>query len=171
MELPEQPGYRYEILEGEPIKDPSPDVRHQRVSRRLQRVLEDYFWQVDPDGEVFNAPLDVTFADITVVQPDIFYVPGGGKEIIGETRIAGAPTLVVEILSPSTSRKDRVQKLQIYRRAGVRHYWLVDPEAKTLECFALKAGRYVMVASGMDTAVVRHPQFSGLTVDLSRIWQ
>jgi aerobic-type carbon monoxide dehydrogenase small subunit (CoxS/CutS family) len=68
--LPEEPGYHYEIIDGLLIKEPSPNVSHQRVSRKLQRILEDYFLESDPQGEIFNAPLDVTFHDTTVVQPD-----------------------------------------------------------------------------------------------------
>jgi predicted DNA-binding transcriptional regulator AlpA len=111
LELPEEPGYRFEVLKGMLIKEPSPNVMHQRVSRRLQRVLEDYFWEMDPQAEVFNAPLDVTFGDITVVQPDLFYVSGEQKEIVKDTRIDGPPALVVEVLSPSNRRKDRLQKM------------------------------------------------------------
>ena len=68
-------GLLFEILDGVLIKEPSPSVIHQRVSRRLQRMLEDYFWKLDPEGEIFNAPLDVTFHDTSIVQPDLFYVP------------------------------------------------------------------------------------------------
>ena len=170
LNLPEEPGYRYEILEGMLVKEPSPNVPHQRASRRLQRILEDYFWQQDPEGEVFNAPLDVTFQDITVVQPDIFYVSGNQKQIVLKARVDGPPTLVVEVLSPSNSRKDRLQKLQIYQKYGVPHYWLVDPEEKTLECFALKDGTYALVAAGMDEEVVEHPEFEGLAISLKNLW-
>ena len=170
LELPEEPGYRFEILEGELIKEPSPNVIHQRVSRRLQRILEDYFWKVDSEGEVFVAPLDVTFLDITVVQPDIFYVSGEQKLIIKDTRIDGQPTLIVEILSPSTSRKDRLRKLRIYQQAEVQHYWLVNPEEKTLECFSLQDGTYALVAAGMEEEVVEHPSFAGLSIPLKALW-
>jgi len=170
LELPEEPGYRFEILEGVLIKEPSPNVIHQRVSRRLQRMLEDYFWEVDPESEIFNAPLDVTFHDITVVQPDVFYVSGKQKEIVKDTRIDGPPTLVVEILSPSTARKDRLKKLRIYQKAEVQHYWLVNPEEKTLECFCLRDGAYALVAAGMDEDVVEHPSFPQLTIDLKTLW-
>jgi Uma2 family endonuclease len=135
LKLPEEPGYRYEVLEGMLVKDPSPNVIHQRVSRRLQRILEDYFLKVDSRGEIFDAPLDVTLGDITVVQPDLFYVSGEQKVIIKESRIDGPPTLIVEILSPSSGRKDRLQKMRIYQQAQVQHYWIVNPEEKTLECF------------------------------------
>lgn len=171
LELPEEPGYRYEVLEGMLIKEPSPNVMHQRVSRRLQRILEDYFWEVDPKGEIFNAPLDVTFGDITVVQPDVFYVSGKQKIIVKEARIDGPPTLVVEVLSPSSGRKDRLQKMRIYQKAQVQHYWIVDPEQKTLECFALRDGLYALVAAGMDEDVVEHPEFAGLAIALKDIFQ
>lgn len=169
--LPEEPGYRYEVLKGMLIKEPSPNVMHQRVSRRLQRILEDYFWQHDPGGEIFNAPLDVTFHDITVVQPDLFYVSGDQKTIVKDTRIDGPPALAVEVLSPSGSRKDRFQKLQIYREAGVQHYWLVDPLEKTLECFMLRDGLYMLMATGMEDDVIEHPAFPGLSVPLESLWQ
>jgi Uma2 family endonuclease len=168
--LPEEPGYRYEILEGSLIKEPSPNVLHQRVSRRLQRILEDYFWQYDPEGEIFDAPLDVTFNDVTVVQPDLFYVSGEQKQIVKNTRIDGPPTLVVEVLSPSTNRKDRLQKLRIYQEANVQHYWLVNPEEKTLECFSLRDDIYALVAAGMDEEVIEHPSFAGLSITLKALW-
>ena len=170
LEIPEEPGYRYEILDGELIKEPSPNVPHQRASRRLQRILEDYFWQADPAGEVFNAPLDVTFNDFNVVQPDIFYVAGEQKEIVELSRVDGPPALVVEILSPSTTRKDRLRKMQIYQRAGIKHYWLVNPEERTLECFSLHDDLYSLVASGMDEEIVKHPDFAGLSIPLKALW-
>lgn len=170
LELPEEPGYRFEILEGMLVREPSPNVRHQRVSRRLQRILEDYFAQADPEGEIFDAPLDVTFHDITVVQPDLFYVSGEQKQLVKEARIDGPPTLVVEVLSPSSTRKDRLQKLRIYQKAQVQHYWLVNPEEKTLECFSLRDGTYALVATGMDEDVVEPPDFTGLSIALETLW-
>jgi excisionase family DNA binding protein len=170
LKLPEEPGYRFEVLEGMLIKEPSPNVMHQRVSRRLQRILEDYFWQVDDHGEIFNAPLDVTFADTTVVQPDLFYVSGEQHDIVQDIRVDGAPTLVVEVLSPSSGRKDRMQKLRIYQKVQVPHYWLVDPENKTFECFALQNDIYALIASGMDDDVVEHPEFKGLSIALKELW-
>lgn len=169
--LPEEPGYRYEILEGMLIREPSPTVNHQRVSRRLQRILEDYFLEFDPEGEIFNAPLDVTLNDITVVQPDIFYVSGKEKMIIQDARIDGSPTLVIEILSHSSNRKDRLQKLRIYLRQNVAHYWLVNPEEKTLECFSLRDNTYALVAAGMEEDIVELPDFGGLSIPLKSLWQ
>jgi Uma2 family endonuclease len=170
LELPEEPGYRFEVLEGVLVKDPSPNVAHQRVSRRLQRILEDYLWKADPEGEIFDAPLDVTFHDTTVVQPDLFYVSGEQKQIIKDTRIDDAPALVVEILSSSTNRKDRLQKMQIYQKVRVQHYWLVDPDEKTIECFQLIGDLYALVSAGMDGDVVEPPGFPGLSIELNALW-
>ncbi len=170
LEIPDEPGYRFEILDGMLIKEPSPNYIHQRVSRRLQRIVEDYFWRVDPEGEVFDAPLDVTLLDFNVVQPDLFYI-SGEQNILKDTRIDGPPVLVIEVLSPSTSRKDRLQKMRVYQEAQVQHYWLVDPQDKTLECFAWRDGLYALVASGMDEDVVEHPSFEGLSIALQVLWQ
>ncbi len=170
LKLPEEPGYHYEILEGFLVKEPSPNVMHQRVSRRLQRILEDYFQKVDPEGEVFDAPLDITLSDMTVVQPDLFYIASKDNEIIKENRIDGPPLLVVEILSPHNPRKDRLQKMQIYQKAKIKHYWLVNPADKTLECFALRDGVYALLAAGMDKDIVEHPDFVDLSISLEKLW-
>lgn len=170
LELPEEPGYRFELLDGLLVKEPSANVPHQRVSRRLQRMLEDYFWVADPEGEVFDAPLDLTLGKHSVVQPDLFYVSGQQKELVKHTRIDGAPVLAVEILSPSGGRKDRLQKMRIYQRAGILHYWIVDPENKTMECYCLRDGVYGLIIGGMDAEELDHPVFAGLKISLSRLW-
>ena len=170
LKLPEEPGYRYEILEGVLVKDPSPAVIHQRVLFRLARMLEDYFRVHHPEGELFIAPLDVILADTTVIQPDLFFVSGGQKEMVKDTHIDGAPRLVIEIISPSTGSRDRVQKASIYKKAGVQHYWLVNPGEKTLECFALRGGDYYLAAAGLDRELLKHPHYPDLAVDLAALW-
>ncbi|MEA4926898.1 MAG: Uma2 family endonuclease [Syntrophomonadaceae bacterium] len=170
LDIPWEPGYRFEILDGMLIKEPSPSYVHQRASHKLHRILEDYFWKADPNGEIFNAPLDVTLSDFNVVQPDLLYI-SGEQNILTETRVNGAPMLVVEVLSPSTSRRDRLQKMRIYQQARVQHYWLVDPQARTLECFAWQDGVYALVTSGMDEDVVEPLAFEGLSIPLKFLWQ
>lgn len=171
LDLPEEAGYRFEILDGMLIKEPSPNVMHQRASRNLQRIFEDYFWKLDPEGEIFNAPLDVTLNDINVVQPDVFYVSGEQALIVKDARVDGSPTLVVEVMSPSSARKDRLQKMRVYQALKVPHYWLVNPQERTLECFALQDEIYALVASGMDEEIVGHPDFAGLSIPLGTLWR
>lgn len=171
LKLSEEPGCRYEILAGELTKEPSPFTLHQRVSRELGYILLVYLRRTNPLGEIFNAPLDLTLNEFTVVQPDIMYISGEQKDIIKETRIDGAPLLVVEIISETSRRKDRLRKRRVYQEAGIQHYWLVDPYEKTIECLAPHDGEYILAASGMDEETVTHPDFPGLSIPLSELWR
>ena len=129
-------GRRYELYDGEVFVVPSPSVQHQRVSLSLAFPLR-HFVNEHRLGEVFSAPLDVVLAVDTVVQPDVLFVSNERSAIVKENRIAGAPDLVVEILSPATARRDRLTKLQLYCRHGVRECWLVSLAAETIEVLAL----------------------------------
>jgi excisionase family DNA binding protein len=171
LKIPEEPGYRFEILDGALVKEPSPSVHHQRVLRELGYRMMTFFAEFDPEGEIFFAPLDVTLTDRNVLQPDILFVSGAHKEIMYKERIDGACDLVVEIMSPANRRKDRLRKLEIYRNAGIPHYWLVDPEENTLEAFVLRSGNYALVAAGGPGDKFVHPDFPALDLDLARIFQ
>lgn len=171
LNLPEEPGHRFEVLDGVLVREPSPSVIHQQVSGRIYQVLINYFRNNDPEGKVFYAPLDVTLGETTVVQPDLLYISSRQTQLILQTRIDGPPSLVIEILSSSDPRKDRLQKMQIYQDAGVSHYWIIDPEQRTMECLALREGTYGIVEGGMDDEVVSPPDFPGLSVDLKLLWQ
>ncbi|MEW6308643.1 MAG: Uma2 family endonuclease [Bacillota bacterium] len=171
LRLPEEPGYRYELLGGQLVKEPSPSTRHQIVSLALGRELLPFFDQFDPEGQFLFAPVDVTLSECNVVQPDILFVSKGQRRIMREERIDGPPLLVIEIISPATRRKDRLRKLSIYRAAGVTHYWLVDTEEDTLEAFALRHGGYALVFAGSPGDEFGHPDFPGLTIDLARVFR
>lgn len=170
LKIPEEPGYRYEILEGWLVKEPSPSIQHQRVSRELQYLLKTFFDQFDPEGEIFDAPLDVTLTNKNVVQPDLLFISGARREIMRRERIDGPCDLVVEIMSPSNRRKDRLRKMEIYRKAGIPHYWLVDPEDELLEAFMLKEENYSLVFSGGPGDQFKHPAFPGLELDLHKVF-
>ena len=165
--LPEEPGFGYEVIDGVLWRDPSPPLHHQRVSRRLQRILEDYLNKADPNGEVFNAPLDLNLAMYTVVQPDLLYLPGSRPA--RHDPLDTVPELVVEVISPSTGRKDRVLKLNHYQAAGIPHYWIVDPEDSFIEAYELRDEHYLsIVRSGEGD--FSHPSFPGLTFDLDALF-
>ncbi len=168
--IPEEPGYRFEILEGLLVKEPSPSIHHQRVSRELGFQLKTFFDDFDPTGELFFAPLDVTLTASNVLQPDILFVSGARKEIMLKERIDGACDLVIEIMSPTNRRKDRLRKMEIYRKAGIPHYWLVDPEEDTLEAFMLKGGNYTLLAAGGPGDTFTHPEFLRLDLNLDRLF-
>jgi Uma2 family endonuclease len=130
LQLPED--NRYEILDGEIYVVPAPNIRHQRLSKRIVGFL---IRQIEETGhgEILPAPCDVVFSDENVVQPDILFVRKERLGIIGEANIREAPDLVVEILSPGTRGRDLEIKRKLYARFGVQEYWIVDPEAATVE--------------------------------------
>jgi excisionase family DNA binding protein len=168
--IPEEPGYRYEVLEGVLVKEPSPSVHHQRISRELGFQLRTYFNHYDPKGELFFAPLDVTLTPSNVVQPDILFVAGTRRDILRKERIDGPCDLVVEIMSPTNHRKDRLHKLEIYRKAGIPHYWIVDPEEDILEIFVLRDEHYSLILAAGPGDQFIHPEFPGLQLNLEKVF-
>jgi len=161
---------RWELIEGVPYAmSPSPSPMHQTISVQLLRKIGN-FLEGKP-CKVFHAPFDVRLnaddEDDTVVQPDLLVVCDRSK--IDNTGCKGAPDLVVEILSPSTARKDRVLKFQQYQQAGVREYWIVDPETKSVQVCILQGGLYVTyMYADTDTAPVR--VLEGCEIDLQDVF-
>jgi len=160
-------GQRHEIIDGEHVVNPAPGTYHQTVSRRLQFEL---YEQIEKTGrgQVFNAPTDLQLSDLDIVQPDLIVIAAGNEDIITPTRILGVPDLVVEILSPATAPLDRSRKKNLYERAGIPEYWLVDPDARRLEQLRLESGRYRL--TGTHTEQVAPAILDGITVDLTRVW-
>ena len=119
-------GAHYQLVEGDLIMAPSPNISHQRIVRALSQIL---CAQVAKHGlgEVFFAPCDVYLSPHDVVQPDLLFVSQANLAIIGEDGVHGPPDLVIEVLSWSTAQLDKKSKRRVYARAGVKEHWLVDP--------------------------------------------
>jgi len=168
--LPESETLRYELLDGELVMVPSPSIRHQRVSRNLFGILNAYLRESEP-GEVLYAPCDVYLGINDVVQPDIVYISKERSQIIGEEEIQGAPDLVVEILSPSSAPRDRVYKRTLYARYGVREYWLIDPQAKTVEVLRLGERGFRKIGLYGEGKSFTSPLFPGLEISVADIFK
>jgi Uma2 family endonuclease len=162
-------GRRYEVIDGEVLVTPAPNLRHQRVLGRLYSLVDAHV-RTQKLGEVLFAPCDVVFTDTTVVQPDLIFVSNGRRGVVERSRIVGAPDLVAEILSPSTATRDRSLKLQSYERHGVAHYWLLDPERGELEEYVLAEGKYRLVSKLAGPVPFQPRVFAGLTLDLGQVW-
>lgn len=160
-------GNRYEILRGDLYVTPAPTPYHQRASKRLQRQLESYFEERSL-GEVFNAPIGLILTERDIAQPDLLVVADAGQ--ISRRGIEGPPLLVVEVLSPSTRKRDQGVKAERYAELGVQHFWIVDPDHKRLECHRLAGRRYQLRAEAQGGDTLVHPDFDELTVDLSLLW-
>ena len=118
---------------------------------------------------MFFAPLDVILSNFDVVQPDLIFVSNARAHII-QDYIRGAPDLLVEILSPSTERRDRVVKRNLYARHGVGEYWLVDPYAKTITVLILGADGYDTRAVYGEGDTLASPTLPGFALDISLIF-
>lgn len=123
---------RYELIDGVIYEMSSPTGYHQIITAAIHGIIRDFILQNNGSCMPFVAPLDcVLDEDLrTVVEPDVMIVCDRDK--ITPARIYGAPDFVVEVLSPSTSRKDRYIKLNKYMNSGVKEYWMVDPKTKTV---------------------------------------
>ena len=145
---------RYELIDGVPyLMSPGPNRKHQEISGELYGQLRDFL--KGKPCKVYHAPfdvrLDVAGLDNTVVQPDIMVICDHSK--LGKASCDGAPDLVVEILSPSTSSRDKLLKFNKYLQSGVREYWIVDPDSKTLSAHVLENGKYITGAFGDEDTV------------------
>ena len=118
-----QDSENWEIISGKAyMMAPSPNRKHQEISLKI--TMEFYNYLKGKSCKLYSE-LDVVLSDEDVVKPDIMVVCD--KEKLGEKNIKGAPDLIVEVLSPSTSRRDKVIKLELYKKYGVKEYWIADP--------------------------------------------
>ncbi len=122
---------------------PAPSPKHQEIIANLYGYLWDYL-KKHAIGKVFFAPIDVILSEnlATPVQPDLLFIAKDRLGIVKEKFIDGAPDLIVEVLSPGNPTHDRQIKYQVYAQAGVREYWLIDPESQTIEVNVLRGQAY-----------------------------
>ena len=133
---------RYELIDGEFYEmAPSPSAVHQWSSFALARLLADFVDRLAL-GVVYMAPFDVILSENDTLQPDILFVKEERQSIITHRACEGAPDLVVEVLSPSTSQRDLGIKRERYARFDVQEYWLVNPVARSIEVLVLREGVY-----------------------------
>ena len=162
-------GERYQLLDGEMILAPSPNIRHQTIVIQLAIELCSFVY-ANSLGRVWSAPLDVVLSNHDVAQPDILFVSNSRSSIVTEANIQGAPDLVVEILSPGTATYDRGYKQALYSRHGVREYWLVDPDTETVEVLAEGAQTLLLHATHRRGESLTSPLLAGLAIDLEQVF-
>ena len=123
---------RHELIDGDHFVTPSPNTGHQEISKRLFRALDPHV-ERNRQGQVLYAPFDVKLSLSTVLVPDlVYFTTERFARVVNDRHATAAPDLVVEILSPGTRRRDKGRKRAVYDREGVREYWIVDPEARSI---------------------------------------
>lgn len=163
-------GKRHELVGGEHIMTPAPKINHQNASGNMFELLRASA-RKHKLGRVFAAPVDVMFSDFDVTEPDIVFISREREKIITADNIRGAPDLVIEILSPSTAEMDRQVKFKLYEKYGVREYWIVDPDAKWVEIFALRSSGYESLGKFSRGQTVRSGVLKGFNCAASEVFQ
>jgi len=162
-------GERCELIDGEPYLMASPNIVHQRIVLALGSIIRDFL--KGRKCQVFIAPLDVCLYgkgdyDYTVVEPDVIVVCDKNK--LEKNRCNGAPDMVIEILSPSNDKYDKIKKFYKYEHAGVREYWMVDPQNLTVDKCVLVNNRYVVTK--YNEGLVPVSVLDGLEINIDDIF-
>ena len=169
---------RCEIIEGEVIMmSPAPSVWHQDISSTLHLIIGNFLHK--KKCKVYSAPIDVLLnyeykgenSDI-ILQPDLLVLCDKNK--LDKRGILGAPELVVEILSPSTLMNDLHRKYALYLAYGVKEYWIVDPNAKTIHLNYEVNKDYeetIFYLDEPDKSIIKSRLFEGLEIPLSEVFE
>jgi Uma2 family endonuclease len=168
-EMPPGPPY-YQVIEGDLVMSPSPNIFHQAIAGRIYALLLQ-FLEKKPLGEVFVAPLDVFLSEINVYQPDVIFISNQRRSILTEHGLEGAPDLAVEVLSPSTARFDKGSKRKVYARAGVKELWLVDAEVRLIHVYQLVEDAETPAAVYGEKAVFTSALLPGLRLKAASIFK
>ncbi len=169
---------RLEIIKGKIFKmSPAPSSSHQRVSMKLTRELDKYFYNLS--CEIFVAPFDVRLINfkksssdnqiLTVVQPDLCIICDKNK--VDEKGCLGAPNLIIEILSKGNSKKDLTIKFDLYEENGVQEYWIVNPSEKDVHIYTLQNGRYIGSRPFIMETEIQSPTFPELKFEVDKIFE
>jgi len=161
---------RWELIDGIPYLMGAPNREHQELLGNLYLLFGTFL--KGKHCKVFFAPFDVRLnfdtLDNTVVQPDLMIVCDHNK--LDKAGIKGVPEMLVEILSPSTSKHDKTLKYETYRKNGVQEYWILDPKTKTLTVNLLNNGVYISHPYTIKDTVPVHT-LKGFTINLSEVFE
>jgi Uma2 family endonuclease len=166
-------GWRFEVIRGVLYMTATPTWPHQHAVWALGYLLQD-FVRKHRLGVVAGAPFDILLPHRIgdPVQPDLFFFRKGNEPEAGDSTFQGIPDMVVEVLSPSTRRRDRTVKLDAYRDSGIPECWLVDPRTRTVEVYGLSEDRtrYVELFRGEVGESVGSAVLSGLMVEVGDLF-
>ena len=157
-----------ELWDGELIMSPMPSFFHQEIAFRFGRMLHDW---VAPKklGKVMGLPVDMVLSPHRVPQPDVSFVSRERTDLI-QRSLMGPADLVAEIISPGGRTRDRIEKRDLYEQYGVKEYWIIDPEALTVEVLALQNGQYTLVGRASRGEAAASRLLEGFGVDVDRLF-
>jgi Uma2 family endonuclease len=163
------PGVRLELVDGEVAVSPSPRPRHSYPLLQLAKLLDRHIENFDLG--LLIADCDTIFGEYDVRRPDLLFFTKDRQHLVqADEAIDGTPDLCIEIVSPSSGTIDRKDKFKQYAEGSVVHYWILDPQVKSLEGFKLKGKKYVSIGGGKDSDLVTLAPFSKLEIPLAKLW-
>lgn len=159
---------RAELIEGQIVYMASPSRIHQEISHELDFAITSYIKSKGGKCRVYTAPFAVQLrkGDNTIVEPDLSVICDPGK--LTDNGCTGAPDWIIEIVSPSNPRHDYITKLDLYSNAGVREYWIVDPQNKNIHVYNMEQENFTVNSySFQDT--VQAGIYDDLSIDFSSL--
>ncbi|RYG73217.1 Uma2 family endonuclease [Lentibacillus lipolyticus] len=162
-------GNRYELVAGQlELMSPAPSVTHQLISSQMQKHITK---SCESDYIILHAPIDVILADNEVRQPDLVLIHRGRMDILRDRGIIGPPDLVAEILSPSTLKRDKIDKLQTYAHFRIPEYWIVEPKAGILEQYSLHDEQYSLMNVFQEDEQITSPSIPCVSFTMSDVME
>jgi Uma2 family endonuclease len=158
-----------ELWDGELIMSPAPSLQHQKVVLALYRRLHKWITPRDL-GELYVAPLDMVLSPHCVMQPDVVFVARDRLDL-ARRAIEGPADLVAEVISLGGRDRDRIRKRDLYEQHGVKEYWIVDPEPRTIEVLVLEASGYRRIGCFRSGDRAQSQLLSGFEVEVGQIFE
>jgi Uma2 family endonuclease len=169
MEFPDNDNFLYELISGKKHQKTANLPFHQLVSQNVNRELATFVRQ-NQLGRVLYAPVDVILDDYNAPQPDLLFISNRRSAILTKDGVMGAPDLVVEIISPSSVLRDRVDKMRLYRQYEVLEYWLIDPQNQSFEVYILENTDYQPYSFATQTGKIESKILNGFEIDLQEVF-
>jgi Uma2 family endonuclease len=170
LEFDENDNAYYELINGIIMKKSAPTPQHQNISMSLSLTLGSFI-KSKKLGKLFAAPVDLFLDDRNAVQPDLVFVANDNQRIVTNDGIVGIPDLIVEIISPSSVMRDRVDKKNLYEKLNVKEYWIIDPAYQDIEVYTILNGRYELLSGiTMLEGSLKSNILDGVSIDLKELF-
>ena len=170
MEFDENDESYYELINGYVMKKSAPRPEHQSISMYLSIQLGIHIKNRQL-GKLFAAPIDVFLDRINAVQPDLVFIASANQEKITTDGIMGIPDLVIEIISPTSVIRDRVDKKNLYERLNIQEYWIIDPQYQDVEIYTIENNRYELYSGiTMFEGELKSKILEGIDINLKEMF-
>jgi Uma2 family endonuclease len=171
MEFDDNDDAYYELINGYIMKKSAPRPQHQRISMKLSRAIANYLFE-NKIGEIFASPIDVFLDNFNAFQPDLVFIPTENQHFITDDGIIGIPDLIIEIISPSSVLRDRVDKKNVCERLKVKEYWIIDPQNQEIEIYSVQNNRYELLSGvTMFEGELKSNVLEGIFINLTELFE